>query len=401
MKNIGIACIVFSFFFLLSQQVAAATVINTNLNVQTGTDFRVVATPTSTPTPSAVRVRVIATPTPAVQNIVPVRAVTSAVNLPIFAKISSPKGGEDITIGDKQSEVLFTYGGSFDMSVGGNYGYHLELWRNGQLLGNVDNFDRYPLNPYKNAVTFGWKPGQYFQKDEQYGTRSLKTAEAGTGYALRLVIDLAYADPGSGVTKYKDIAEDMSDGTFTFLPKPKTLKVFTPESYSVAFSYPNGGEYLPLKKRVDLVFDYSGTFDQEQGGSYDYRIELWQNGTRLGSVHTLTDFQLDINKKQVTYGLVPENYFTEEDNIPKTVKIIPGSGYQFKVILQQASTPEGASETQFRELASDMTDKPFTISPAIKNPLAEGLTAITTPIFSFFARLGGLFAGGGPKVLPQ
>jgi hypothetical protein len=346
-------------------------------------------------------VRTIVTPTPTSGILAPVRTVVSTATLPIFAKIVSPNGGEDITIGDKQSEVLFTYGGAFDMSVGGNYGYRLELWRNGKLLGNVDNFDRYPLNPNQSSVTFSWKPGEYFWTNPQTGSSGIKTAEAEDGYAVKIVLSLAYADPGSGVTKYKDIADDMSDGTFTFLPKPKTLKVYTPESYSVAFSYPNGGESLPLKKRVDIVFDYTGTFDQEQGGTYDYRIELWQNGTRLGTVHAMDDYQLDINKKQVTYGLVPEYYFIEEDNTSKTVKIIPGPGYQFKVILEQSYTPEGAANTQRRELASDMTDKPFTISPALKNPLVEGLKTITTPIFSFFARLGGLFKGGGEKVVNQ
>ena len=286
------------------------------------------------------------------------------------------------------------------MSVGGNYEHHLELWRNGQLLGNVDNFDYYPLNPYQSSVTFGWKTGQYFAVNPQYQTLSLKTAEAGDGYSIRVVITLGYADPGSGITKHKEIATDESDTVFTFLPKLPSIHVFTPEHYEAALTYPNGGEYLRLLERKDITFTYAGTFDEDQGGTYFYRIELWQNGTRLGNATSLGDFQIDLHGKSATIGIAPEYYWTEENNTTKAVKIIPGPGYQYKVILEQVYTPEGGGNTQYRQLAGDMSDKPFTITAAAKNPIAEGFKTITTPIFSFFARLGGLFKGGGGKVLP-
>jgi len=323
-KNIRVVVVLLSLVFLFPRVASAATVLNNSLNVQTQTNLRIAATPT--PTPAVLRVittgSVIVTPTPTVSRVVaPVKLSTSAMTVPIFARVMSPNGGENITIGDTQSDVLFKYGGNFDMSVGGSYGYRLELWRNGQLLGNVDNFDQYPLNPNQSSVTFSWKPGQYFQKNPEYGTESLKTADAGTGYSLRVVLSLAYADPDTGVTKYKDIAEDISDHSFTFLPKPKTLKVYQPEHYSVTMKYPNGGELLPLGERVDVVFDYAGTFDEENGGTYHYRIELWQNGKRLGNILTLQEYQLDIHHTQVTYGLVPENYWNEGDNTTITTKI--------------------------------------------------------------------------------
>jgi hypothetical protein len=401
MKKTGFAVILLSLVFILFRPVAAASIINNNFTLQQQqTNLRIVATPTPTPVPTRSPIRVIPTPTP-VQIILPVKTLTNVSELPIFARIVSPNGGEKITIGDMQSEVHFTYGGKFDMSVGGNYGYRLELWRNGQLLGNVDAFGEYPLNPNQSSVYFGWKPGQYFQSNPEFGTESLKTAEVGSGYALRVVLMLAYADPQTGVTKYQDIAEDMSDNTFTFLPKPASLKMFAPESYEATIKYPNGGEYLPLKKRVDIMFNYSGTFDEEQGGTYDYRLELWQSGKLMGNIHALDDYQLDINQNQTTYGFIPEYYWTEGDNSGKAVKISTGSGYQFKVILEQAYTPEGASATQRRELASDMSDKTFTFIAAESNPLTQAFKTVTTSINSFFSWLGGIFKGSGEKVLPQ
>ena len=387
-----------SLVFMLSRPAVAASIINNNFTLQQPTNLRIVATPTSTSTlvPTLPLTRVISTPTAA-----PIKTLTNVSELPIFARIVSPNGGEKITIGNVQSEVHFTYGGKFDMSVAGSYGYRLELWRNDQLLGNVDAFDRYPLNPNQSSVYFGWKPGQYFQNNPESGTESLKTAEAGTGYALRAVLMLAYADPQTGVSKYKDIAEDMSDNTFTFLPKPATLKMFAPENYMATIKYPNGGEYLPLMKRMDIVFNYSGTFDEEQAGTYNYRLELWQNGKLLGNIHALDDYQLDIHGTQVTYGFIPEYYWIEADNSGKAVKITTGSGYQFKVILQQAYTPEGVSATKLRELASDMSDKTFTFTATESNPLTHVFQTITTPIDSFFSWLGGLFKNSGKKVLPQ
>jgi hypothetical protein len=398
-KKTGIAVVLLSLVFMLPQWATAASINNNNL--------RIVASSTPTPTQVPVRVintnvKIIASPTVTTTQIkLPAKALTNVSKLPIFARMVSPNGGEIITIGDKQSEVHFTYGGNFDMSVAGSYNYRLELWRNGQLLGNVDAFDTYPLNPNQSSVYFGWKSGQYFQKNPEYGTESLKTAEAGPGYSLRVVLSLAYADPETGVTKYKDIADAMSDNTFTFLPKPANLKVFIPESYSTTVKYPNGGELLPLLKRIDIEFNYSGTFDEDQAGTYDYRLELWQNGKLLGNAHALENYQLDVHKNQVTYGFTPEYYWTEGDNSGKAVKITTGSGYQFKVILEQAYTPEGASSTQHRELASDMSDQTFKFTAAASNPLTQVFQTITTPVNSFFSWLGGILKGGGGKVLPQ
>jgi hypothetical protein len=403
-KKTAIVVVLLSLFFLLPQLAIAAS-INNNFTTQQQTNLRIVATSTPTQVPVRVvnpNIKIITTSTPTISRInLPAKALTNVGKLPVFARMVSPNGGEKITIGDKQSEVLFIYGGNFDMNLAGSYGYHLELWRNGQLLGNVDAFDHYPLNPNQSSVYFGWIPGQYFQKNPESGTESLKTAEAGPGYSLHVVLSLAYADPETGVTKYKDIADDMSDNQFTFLPKPANLKAFVPENYSVAVKYPDGGELLPLLKRVDIQFNYSGTFAEDQAGTYDYRLELWQNGKRLGAAHALQDYQLDIHQTQVTYGFVPDYYWTEGDNSGKAVKITTGSGYLFKVILEQAYTPAGASAAQYRELASDMSNKTFSFTAAASNPLTQGFKVITTPVRSFFSWLGGLFKGGAAKVLPQ
>jgi len=133
---------------------------------------------------------------------------------PIFAKILTPNGGENISLAEEITHTRFEYGGSLDKGSG-NYKYRLELWRDGLLLGNISNFEHFPINPYNNSVNYGGKPGTYWAKNDK-GILEKRTAEAGSGYRFKAILSEAYTPKGEA-TKYRELANDFSDAAFTFV----------------------------------------------------------------------------------------------------------------------------------------------------------------------------------------
>ena len=126
------------------------------------------------------------------------------------------------------------------------------------------------------------------------------------------------------------------------------MKKNLPENFSVTITNPNGGENIPIKsKSIEIQFDYKGTFNEEVGGDYGHRIELWQNGKLLGNIHNLDQFQINIYKTHVVHGYKPDYFYTKENGITKVKTLAAGSGYQLKVVLIQSFTPPG-EVTQYR-----------------------------------------------------
>lgn len=281
----------------------------------------------------------------------------------IFAHVTYPNGGETITLtkGKAISYVNFNYGGPLD-KTSGNYKYRLELWRNGKLLGNIiGGLIRLPINPYKDSVHYGGQPGEYFAEDSK-GYLEKKVAAPGSGYKFKVVLMEAITPKGEP-TYYKELTSDLSDAPFSYAADTSVSPITIFKPIFAKIVSPNGGEEVSLTDKIAYTkFEYGGSFSEEKGGNYKYRLELWRDGKLLGNISNFEYLPVDPYKDSVHYGDTPGKYFAKNDKgIAEQKTARAGSGYQYKATLFEAYTPKGET-TKYKELTSDFSDKSFSFT---------------------------------------
>lgn len=298
------------------------------------------------------------TPLPQPSPVAPVKIAPLVPVIKVFVTVTSPNGGETVELKKSTSQyVTFEYGGPLDPSSG-NYSYRVELWRSGTLLGNTSTLDRYQLNPHESSKTSSFMTGEYWGPKPPY-SKEKKRALPGGGYAIRVVLIEAVTPPGKP-TEYKELASDLSDGTFTYTGSTEVPAFIKPEPLWVKVGSPNGGEAVLLTdKTASVSVTYGGTFNMEKSGNYEYRIELLRHGVVLGNISNFDTTQLNPYKSSVNYGGAPGEYWMTKPGAGKELKKAePGAGYQFRATLLEAVTPPG-EPTIHKQLVSDVSDGTF------------------------------------------
>jgi len=259
--------------------------------------------------------------------------------------IVTPNGGEKIELdGTKTQNILYEFGGNFDIFKNGKYKIHPEIWRNDAKLGDLFNTD-FSLNLNKPNSNIGFQPGVYLVKTRQYNLEK-HIAEVGDGYEIKLTI----------FNGSDEVVSDMSDGPFSYTEANNPAYDSSRPS-TVSVVEPNGGESYQIGKNVDgsVVFSVQN-FDPYQGGQYTFQAELWKGGQKLGILAHYLPFPLNIYKNPTVLSYRTDAYQTTNPISEKSIR--PGSDYMVKVVAYNNG----------EEIAEDSSDAAFTYTGEAMKP---------------------------------
>ena len=243
-----------------------------------------------------------------------------------YVKVTYPNGGEIFPLDGAYQSITFS--AFLDAAKDKKYKFQLELWRAGKKVGSINpSPQEFSLKNIESG--FGmpqYQTGAYYVSGG--GPFDYYVASPGSGYRVRVA---TYLDE-------KLIASDESDESFSFTSAPPRGEPRT------ELIKPNGGDTYELGKGANVEFTYRG-LDPYKANQYDYALELWRFGKRLGQL--IGRHSLNVRSEKLSVSENIDNYQNPETLKP--VKSESGGGYTLRIVIYERDTPitHDDSDTSF------------------------------------------------------
>ena len=318
--------------------------------------------PTPTPTPAPIRLIIIPTATPvptAAPTLAPIRyysvptptpTPTTSLNYkfvlvspaPVINKLYLQNTSSGLTVNYPPStsimlngqleEYMFTVSSQYQSA---SYHYRIELWHNGQLLGNISPaplFSPFGIDPTSASQVFGEVAGRYWPT----GATKSAVASIGAGYSIRVVL----MQNGKDIVSATSSPFSYVQGNYTVNPK-------------ITITSPNGGESYPLDGSIKYVMiSYSG-LDPYKNGNYKYQVFLLKGGQQLGPIGAVEPFELNGNVTSDILGYQSGKYYNNGIKVASA-----GNDYTMKIVVTLND----------QVVASDTSDSNFSFTDTAQNP---------------------------------